>query len=471
MNRPLYRLVLALLGGYLLVALAAGYWSVVRAPDLLTRADNPRIVLQRQETRRGDILDRDGAVLATSVTGAEPGTWQRQYLLPAAAPATGYYSLRHGAGQVEATYDDVLMGLEGRDASTRFLDNLLHRAQAGRSVRLTLDSGIQQAAEAALNGRAGAIVVLGAGSGEILALASHPAYDPNELEAQFESLAADPAAPLVNRTTQGSYQPGPVLQPALMAFALQRGTIAPGEVITASGLPIDLGISLSCGDIVGMNLAPDEALAYACPGYFAEIGRRMEPAELDRLFETLGFFAAPRLPLAIAVPERIAVPADATGRALAVTGQGALTVTPLHVALVTAALAREGVMPAPRLVEAVQLPDDQWASVLAESGNEIFAPAAAEQVRAWLQAAAAGDGPAGAARVSGSVIAGHAGVALSGVQLGVPEGLSWFTGFIADGRAGEPIVVTVLIEHNSNARAAAAVAQAVFRALASPHSP
>lgn len=466
MNRPLHRLILALLAGYLLVAVGAGYWSIVRAPDLLIRGDNPRVVLERQAIRRGDILDRHGAVLASSIAGTAPGTWQRRYLLPAAAPATGYYSLRHGAGQVEATYDDVLMGLEGRDPFTRYLDGLLHRVPGGRGVRLTLDSGVQRAAEAALGGRAGAVVVLGASTGEILALASHPAYDPNELEAQFERLAADPGAPLVNRTTQGSYQPGPALEPALMAYALQRGTIAPGEVITASGLPIDLGISLSCGDIIGMNLAPDEALAYACPGYFAEIGRRMEPADLDRLLETLGFFTAPRLPLAIAVPERSAVPAGDTGRALAVTGQGALTVTPLHVALVTAALANQGVMPAPRLVEAVELPDGQWASVLAESGNEIFAPAAAEQVRAWLQAAAAGDGPAGAARVNGFPIAGHAGVALSGVQLGVPEGLSWFSGFTAGGRAGEPVVVTVLIEHNSSPRAAAAVAQAVFRALA-----
>jgi cell division protein FtsI/penicillin-binding protein 2 len=133
----------------------------------------------------------------------------------------------------------------------------------------------------------------------------------------------------------------------------------------------------------------------------------------------------------------------------------------MHIALLTTALARDGTAPAPRLVDAVQLADGAWQPAPAVPAHTLFAYADAAQVRAWLRSAVSGPGPAHDAWSADVPVAGHAGIALSGWQAGVPEGLAWFSGFTLDAR---PIVVTVLIERSTNARTAATVARNVFAA-------
>jgi peptidoglycan glycosyltransferase len=461
-TRSLHRLTTALLLGFLLLAAVTGYWALAAAPALLAREDNPRPIEQLRRIARGPILARDGTLLAVATPGAGPGAWARSYPVPEAAPAVGYASLKHGTAGIEEAYDAVLLGLAGRDPVEAARDDLLHRLPAGRGVRLTLDPRVQSAAEHALGAFTGAIVVLDAQTGEVLALASHPAYDPNRLEEQFEALSRDPAAPLVNRTTQSAYQPGPTLEPALVAEALDRGVLAPEEIVTGAGRPLEAGLTLACaGSPPHPDLDAGAALAYACPAFAGELGRRLGAAALDGLFARLGLFDAPGLPLRTAVSAHPPLPAGDQDLLLAAAGQGALTVTPLHIALVTAALAGDGTTPAPRLVDAVQGTDGAWQPVAAAPPRALFGYASAAQVRAWLRSAVSGPGPAHEAWLSTVPVAGHAGIALSGSQAGVPVGLAWFSGFTLGER---PIVVTVLIEHSTDARTAAEVARSVFAA-------
>lgn len=211
MHGNIRRLVAILLAGFLLVGLTAGYWQIVRAPELLSRADNPRLVIAEQRVQRGRILDRNGVVLAYSRVH-EDGTTERVYTHPEMVHVTGFYNLRYGVSNIEAAYDDVLRGLSGRSAMQVLVDGLLHRPQIGFDVMLTVDAELQAVADAALGDRRGAIIVLDPRTGDILALVSHPAYDPNHLDEAWEILRDAPDTPLLNRATQGLYPPGEELE-------------------------------------------------------------------------------------------------------------------------------------------------------------------------------------------------------------------------------------------------------------------
>lgn len=196
------------------LALMAGYWGAVSAQGLVARDDNPRRVEAEMAIARGPILDRDGNVLARSDVVAEDHNtprYRRVYPSIEAAPAVGYYSQRYGAGGVEGVADGALRGQRSA------LDALLHRPQVGAIVTTTIDLDLQQRLSTALHARGtlttikGAAIALDWRTGEVLALTSAPSFDPNTLDADWERLRTDPNAPLVNRATQGLYQPGELL--------------------------------------------------------------------------------------------------------------------------------------------------------------------------------------------------------------------------------------------------------------------
>jgi peptidoglycan glycosyltransferase len=197
------------------LSVASGFWAVAGAQPLVTRDDNPRRVLAELAIARGPILARDGTPLAMSrVVTVENNVprFAREYPVLEAAPVVGYYSQRYGTGGVEAVADEALRGERGP------IDELLHRGQIGAAVTTTIDLALQQRLFDALRHSTsittskGAAVVLDWRTGDVLALVSVPSFDPNLLERDWDALRDSPGAPLINRATQGLYQPGPLLQ-------------------------------------------------------------------------------------------------------------------------------------------------------------------------------------------------------------------------------------------------------------------
>ena len=201
----LRRLNLLFLAAFGVVALVLIFWSVVRADWLSVREDNPRPVEVELRTRRGTIFDTNNHRLAWS-EGEE--RVERHYAASSGA-AVGYYSFRFGAAGIEQGLDAHLRGTDGA-----FWDQLLrdarHEARDGRDVRLTIDSRWQQSADSLLTNQSGALVLISLPDFAIRALASYPSFDPNLLDEQFDALSATVDAPLLNRATQGTYQPGTV---------------------------------------------------------------------------------------------------------------------------------------------------------------------------------------------------------------------------------------------------------------------
>jgi len=463
MRRNLQQITALMLVGFGMVAAGLVYWGLVRAPALAARDDNPRLVVAELRIQRGRILDRHGHVLAESLpSAARPGagtTFVRHYPYPQAAPVTGYYSLRYGTLAVEATYDTILRGTP-TDFWQAQWQAWLHRQQQGRDVRLTLDLDLQRAADLALGDRRGAVVLLSLPEGAVRALASHPTYDPNRLDEVFDDLRADPAAPLLNRATQGLYQPGAALQVVTLAAALEQGQVSLDDAAPAAAAPFQLGQdALPCA--VPPGPAPDylKAFASACPSPFADLGPRLGPEKLLNMWSRFGLDQAPILPLPLSVGMAGPLSPDAQELRAAAVGQGNLLVTPLQMALVMATIAESGTQLQPTLVEAVQTEANGgrvWQPVEPLSGTQrvLSAPIARTLATALHQAAT--DGAAHVAAPPGIEVAGHAGIALAGPN----TTHAWFIGFAP---ADMPrYAIAVLVEGSHDATEAARLAGAVL---------
>ena len=264
--------------------------------DLLNRTDNARLSIDDRFVKRGSILDRNNH--AINVTAGVSGSFTRIYEIPELAAISGYTHPVYGQTGLEQSLDPYLRGLQGNPALLIWWDHLLYgQPPPGLDVRTSLDLGIQAQADRLLGSHKGALVLINARNGEILAMASHPGYDPNKLDTLGATLAQDPAAPLLNRAAQGQYPAGPALNPFLLAHTADKGTLA------------------------------DDSLS--------------------QLFAALGFYDVP------------AANIQAASAALPGTIRN-LKVSTLQMALAAAALTDNGVRPAPRLALAVNTSAQGW---------------------------------------------------------------------------------------------------------------
>lgn len=223
--RGLFSMMLVVAGGLVL-------WQVLLSPLLVGRSDNPRRVVAEQRIERGRILTRSGIPIAESVMGAD-GLAERRYPYPSLSSVTGYYSLRYGLGGTEAAFDPVLRGAVGVSAEDGFWNDLLHHPTQGQDVTLTIDLPAQAAADVALGTQEGAVVVLDLQTGAVLVMSSHPTYDPNTLDADWDSLRLDRRAPLLNRATQGLFPLGDMARLVTLIGLHEAGALIPDDAMTA----------------------------------------------------------------------------------------------------------------------------------------------------------------------------------------------------------------------------------------------
>lgn len=281
--------------GLAAAALATGWWAVWRGPDLLNRTDNPRRAIADRYVRRGSLLDQDGRSL--NRTFGVTGEYQREYLYPDLGSVVGYTHAVFGQAGLEASLDPYLRGIQGNPSRLLWLDHLLYGTPPpGLDIRLSLQLSKQAQADQMLGAHAGAAVLLNARSGEILVMASHPTFDPGQLDTMGEALSTDPRAPLLDRAAQGTYPLGTASAPFLAALGTGR---TPSE---------------------------DQKMA---------------------LFDRLGFFTMPQLRMPVAPAAR---PQES----------GAVLVSPLQLVLAAAALGNHGTIPAPRIALAVNTPQQGW---------------------------------------------------------------------------------------------------------------
>ena len=242
-------------------------------------------------------------------------------------------------------------------------------ASAGQSLVLTLDQDLQQKAEAALNGKEGAIVVLDVRTGAVLAMASRPAFDPNLFARgittdEWRGLLEDPLQPLNNRAIQGQYPPGSTFKVILATAALEKGVITPTTRFSCSGgLPFGNHV-FHCWKKGGHgSLDLHQAIVQSCDVYFYQVGQRLGINAIADYARRFGLGS----PLGIALDQEAAglIPDAAwkkhvlgapwyAGETLSVAiGQGYVTATPLQMAVVAATIANGGTVYRPYVVSRV----------------------------------------------------------------------------------------------------------------------
>ncbi len=289
--KPQPYLILAGLIGLGLFALAAtnAWWAVWRGADILERTDNVRRSIADRYVKRGSILDRNETPI--NLTEGTSGAYTRVYLYPNLASITGYTNVNYGQAGLEASLDLYLRGLDGNPASSIWWDHIVYgQPPPGLDVRLSIDLDLQRQADELLGDHIGAILLMNASSGEILAMASHPTYDPNQLDTQASTLFQDPNSPLLDRAAQGMYPPGEALVPFFRAAGYNS---QPVQNI-AEHLHTDLGfyITPEVNLPVAAASAPGEAL-------------RVSPLQMALAAATLssdGVRPAARLAMAVDTP-------------------------------------------------------------------------------------------------------------------------------------------------------------------------
>ncbi|MBN1200258.1 MAG: hypothetical protein JXJ20_00245 [Anaerolineae bacterium] len=479
MITELNRVTVGLLVAFLVVTAGLVYWSVVQADDLLAREDNLRSVIAEQRIQRGAIFDRDGERLAYSQAQAN-GVMQRIYPYPEASGVVGYYSFTYGAAGLEAAFDEELRGDDLRDDWGRFVDETLHRTQQGSDIRSTVDLDVQRAAAAALGDQSGAVVVVHVPSGRVLAMVSQPGYDPNLVETDWDALTEhEDTSPLLNRVTLGLYQPGGALYTVMLAAILASypdldeagGYVLNGDVPDAQAPVMVNSLTLTCLDrVTDRPLTLAEAYSYGCPGPFAAVlGQTVTPDRLWERFGAVGLLEAPALagfetvagdrpdPLTDATPPETLI--------AAAVGQSDLTVTPLHMVEIAAAIANRGNAVPLHIVDAVRQPGAaDWEAIqIPALQPALLREDVAEAVRLTMLQAAALSPTVAQARRQNLVLYGHSALAFGGPDA---TPYAWFVGFVdqSEGSAVEAVAVVVVIEGEPDAGRAADVAGAAFEA-------
>lgn len=425
-RQRLQLLILGVLLAFAAISLALAYWATLSVPRLTEREDNPRLVEAELRIQRGAIVDSYEVVLAQTILNGEIA--QRFYPIPQIGPAVGYYSLKYGTAGIEAGFDDLLRGSTD-DWWLLMQRQLLKTPQVGQDVRLTLDANWQVTTDNLLGGEQGAVLLLSLSDGAIRVMASRPSFDPNQLDEQFAQLVEDEGAPLINRVTQGQYQPGLVLQPFLLATLMSQGELALASPITNSTTPVAiLGHSLVCASEPPTPSQWVDVLRHACPAPMLSIANNFDSEELQAVFAHWGFVDSPDLPIVTELPA-IALPVDLSR---AVLGQENLTVTPLQVGLAWMALGNKGLFLQPRLVTAVRDSAGIWQTYTQTSAPRSLLPTSiAQAILASLPR-------------HESIIE-HATIALAGPQNNTH---AWYLGLTP---ANDPqLAVVVVIENSRN---------------------
>ncbi|MFC2064735.1 FtsW/RodA/SpoVE family cell cycle protein [Chloroflexota bacterium] len=205
--------------GLVATSLIIGWWSLLRGPELLLRSDNARRSISDLYVKRGSLLSRNNDPI--NITSGTTGNFFRIYLAPALSPITGYTHYVYGQAGLESELDNYLRGLTGQNSGRIILDQILYgQPPPGLDVRTSINLSQQEFADTLLEGHKGAAILINASTGEILVMASHPNFDPNDLDDTGSILSENPENPLLNRAAQGIYPTGEILQVFLIPEGL-----------------------------------------------------------------------------------------------------------------------------------------------------------------------------------------------------------------------------------------------------------
>jgi peptidoglycan glycosyltransferase len=454
LNRELKRVVIVIMAMFVSLLVSSSTIQVLAADELGRDPRNVRSVYDAYKTQRGAILI-DGTPIAYSEASDDNFRFLRIYENPMYSAITGFFSFYQGATGLESSMNSFLTGKNSSQFFEQVNALLSGNPVTGASVELTIDPVVQKAAWDALGKLKGAVVAIDPKTGNIIAMVSKPGFDANRLAVHdgitsgnnYAELLADTSSPLVNKAISGTlYAPGSVFKILVAAAAIESGkytaeSTLPNPVkykLPGTNTFIQNSGESKCGGKPTVSIA--DALRFSCNIPFAQLGVELGQEAIRDQAEKFGFGKTVEIPLrstASVYPENM----DDAQTAMSSFGQFDVRVTPLQIAMMSAAIANKGKIMKPNLIENVV--SANLSSLFAPSPQEYASPiseSTASAVRNMMIDAVA-RGVSLNASIKGITVAGKTGTAQNGK--GEPYTL-WFTGFAP---AENPqVVVAVVIE-------------------------
>jgi peptidoglycan glycosyltransferase len=469
------RLTVATAGYGILFALLVANLTLLMVVDASTyqnMAGNNHTIAREAQSERGSISTYDGVTLAQSVEQSD-GTYERVY--PAGDLAThvvGYYSSTYGSSGIEAAYNDTLKGTQNYASWSDVLDSLTGSSTTGNDIVLTLNSKIQQAAQDAIDGYTGACVVIDPTTGAVLAMASSPTYDAQDAEsviAQAASSSNSGSSVLINRCTQALYAPGSTFKLITLAAAYENGVATPSSTYSSPG-----SMEIGNADVTNFKsksygtITVERAFELSSNTVFAQLGVELGAERLVSAATAFGFntevdFDLPLLESLMPDPDEMTTWETAWAAAGEPVGEhdspAGPQATVLEMAMVGCAMANEGTIMQPYLVEGIY--GSNGARSFTASPTELFSATSAEVAAQVLEAmqGVVESGTGTAAAVSGYNVVGKTGTA----EHEGKENDSWFVGYADADSSSKNVVVAIMLEEVGSQTSGAKQAQQVFK--------
>jgi cell division protein FtsI/penicillin-binding protein 2 len=484
MNKPMRRV--AVFCGLLILALLLriNYVQFVQADELQNDPNNRRVAIERYAHERGDIIVDGDAITGSVETDGTDYRYKRTYTDGEMwAPVTGFASQGFGANQLEQLYDSILTGDDDRLFFSRTIDMLTGKDKTGGSVITTLNADAQRAAFEKMGDRRGAVAAIDPRTGAILALVSTPSYDPSSFaglsSADGEAWNAlqpenNPQNPMLNRALRETYPPGSTFKMVTAAAALEHGLLKDNKEKTDYEVPFELPDT--AGRTVGNSIdnvgcetgSITLGLQWSCNNVFLGISADLGNEKMMETAESFGFNSFHDTPVRSAIS---AYPEDNRPQnSQAGIGQASNRATPLQMAMVVAAIANDGKLMKPYMVDQLVAPNLNVIEQTSPSElSRPLSPENAQQLQESLEVVVE-EGTGGEARIEGVRVGGKTGTAQHGVENDQAP-YAWFISYaITDD--GSPVAVAVVVESDeanpgevSGGRMAAPVAKAVMEAV------
>ena len=463
MNKPIRVVSVFCLVLFMALLVNVTYLMYVRADTLSDDPRNRRIITATFSRERGAILVGKDAV-ARSVPSDDKYKFQRVYPQPMKyAPITGYFSW-YGQTGVESSQNSVLAGDDSRLFVTRLVDMLSNSDPKGGNVQLAANAAAQDAAWEglqALPGDAqGAVVALEPTTGRVLAMASTPTFDPNKLASHdfgavadlSKELNADPREPLINRAIGTTLPPGSTFKLVTAAAAIESGNYDADSQVPG-GYRFKLPQSTTSvgnydgGNCGGRRITLTQALQVSCNVTFMSLANELGVDAMADQAEAFGFNDTSLEDLGGQAESLYPRDLDPPQTALSGIGQSSVTATPLQMAMVVAAIANDGDVMRPYVVDEVRAAN---LSVLdrtdPQSISKAISSTTAEELTTMM-VATVDSGTATPAQIPGVQVAGKTGTAQSTADR---PPYAWFVSFAP---ADDPqVAVAVLVQSSDTSR-------------------
>ncbi|MEU2491468.1 penicillin-binding transpeptidase domain-containing protein [Streptomyces sp. NPDC007883] len=458
MNKPLRRI--AIFCGLLVLALLIrdNWLQYVRADELNTHKLNRRVQIERYAHERGNIIVDGKPITGSVATKGSDFKYKRTYVNgPMWAPVTGFASQAFDANQIEKLEDGILTGNDDRLFFDRTMAMFTGEKKKGGDVVTTLNGKAQEAAFKGLGDKKGAVAAIDPQTGKILALASTPSYDPSVFAGNSikdsenrQKLLNDKDKPMVNRALRETYPPGSTFKVVTAAAALENGVVEDIDAPTDTPEPYLIPLSRtpmknSHGGCEKASL--NAAMEVSCNSVFANLGDKVSRDKMVEMAQKFGFNNAE-----IDTPVRASSSVynktmDRGGNALSSIGQFDTAATPLQMAMVTAAIANDGKLMKPYMIDQLRAPNLDVIQTF--EPEEMSRPVSQEnaQLLQQMMENVVEKGTGTKARINDVTVGGKTGTAQHGVG-NSKRPYAWFISY-AKTDNGSPVAVAVVVEDSS----------------------